>query len=144
VVRLYDLTGKQLGALGQLDQPGKAQGQLNGPRALALDAAGHLHVLDAGNRRVVVFSSQGAWLRTYGGRSQGAGHLVYPRMIRPDGTGRLVVADAGAERLVAYTPDGRFVEAWQPKLANGKPARPLRLSRGPNGGLAVCAQAIKR
>ena len=42
-------------------QTGSAQGQFNGIRGIASDAAGNLYVADAGNSRIQVFDTEGAF-----------------------------------------------------------------------------------
>lgn len=56
VVR-YSPEGKELKHMGG---PGTARGRLNNPSRLAADAKGNIYVVDLGNKRIQVFSSQGS------------------------------------------------------------------------------------
>ncbi|HEU5047705.1 MAG TPA: NHL repeat-containing protein [Rickettsiales bacterium] len=46
---------------------GSGNGQLNRPRALAIDASGNIWVADTSNNRIVEFTNTGTWLQSIGG-----------------------------------------------------------------------------
>jgi len=48
-------------------QTGSAQGQFNGVRGIASDAAGNIYVADAGNKRIQVFDSEGNFKSAFKG-----------------------------------------------------------------------------
>ncbi len=52
--------------IGSVGMPGTAAGQLNFPRAVAVDAEGRIYVADSGNNRVQVFNADGTFLRQWG------------------------------------------------------------------------------
>jgi hypothetical protein len=65
------------------------------PYALAVDAAGHVYVLDRDNKRIDVFDPDGGILWTVGPVLPGGVELDDPRDLAVDGGGRLFVADRG-------------------------------------------------
>ena len=60
-IHLFNTTGHLL--VPPVGEKGKANGQLSGPRDLVMDPAGRMYVADYGNYRVVLFSSNGTFLR---------------------------------------------------------------------------------
>jgi streptogramin lyase len=89
-----------------------ANGQLNFPRGLALDAAGRVHVVDAGTPRILVFSPQGQLLTTYG-----EGLFRHPRGLDISRDGLIAVSDGVSQRISIFSPDlalvGSFNPSWQ-------------------------------
>jgi sugar lactone lactonase YvrE len=130
-VLVLDTAGRQLGEIGD--------SRLNGPRGVAIDRSGDLHVLDAGSARVLVFRPDGRFLRAYAGYGRGHGQLLRPHAIRLDERGRLVITDPAAGTLQAYHPSGACVAVWRPRLPDGRNAAPTRLNRGQGDRLMVCA-----
>ena len=51
--------------ISQWGSTGAGQGQFNGAKAIAIDKAGDVFVLDAGNKRVQVFDAQGSFKREF-------------------------------------------------------------------------------
>ncbi|HOW86669.1 MAG TPA: NHL repeat-containing protein [Candidatus Aminicenantes bacterium] len=77
------------------------------PTALAVDAAGSIHILDMGNHRVQKFGRDGKYLATYGRQGQGPGEFLYPSGIAIDAKGFLYVSDPNNQRIQVLTPDGK-------------------------------------
>jgi DNA-binding beta-propeller fold protein YncE len=59
----FDKDGKFITHWGQT---GKAPGQFEGVKALALDAQGNVYAADLGNKRIQVFDGEGKFLREFG------------------------------------------------------------------------------
>ncbi|MDA1264810.1 MAG: NHL repeat-containing protein [Planctomycetota bacterium] len=118
---------------------GDGQNPLNGPCALAEDPLGNLHVVDAGNCRVVVLSYKGEVVRTYGSHGAGEGQLLMPRAIAIDGHGRVCVGEAATGFIHVFDMEGRFLERFLPIGPGGDPVAPLELSFDPNGELYIWA-----
>ena len=96
--RVYglDAKAKQVNrlALDRRTQKNVITGTWKRPVALTIDPLGHIYVLDRGERKVSMYSPDGA-LITSVGPSLGAGiDLRDPRDIGVDGSGRLFIADA--------------------------------------------------
>ncbi len=84
-----------------------------GPRAVAVDANGNVYVADTGNKRIMVYNSQGVFLRQIGSGGTLDGQLDEPvgLTIGPN-DGLLYVADTWNQRIDVFTTDGQFVRNW--------------------------------
>jgi sugar lactone lactonase YvrE len=69
---------------------GHGPGQLFGPHAIAMDAAGRLFVADRGNQRIVVFDQDGKYLSRWT-------QFGMPSDIVIDGNGKIYVADSESD-----------------------------------------------
>lgn len=100
----WTLQVEQIGSVGA--DPVTAETAFYEPTALAFDAAGRLHILDAGNNRVQIFDSEGVFLASRGQSGQGPGDLKAPEdmWVAPDG--EIVVADAGNRRIARFGAGG--------------------------------------
>ena len=102
---------------------GSGAGKLNGPRALAVDGEGHLHVAEAGNARVQVFSTDGQVVRSYTSDA-----LVFPRAIAIDPAGFSYVADPSAGAIHVFDTAGAPVKRFEALTLGGRPVTPLDLT----------------
>jgi hypothetical protein len=124
----------------QRGRPGAGAGALRMPTAVAVDATGHLFVMDSGNRRVQQFSADGRFVRAWGwgvatgsprfevcvsrcregryGRPEGDanpgqfGTTVNGGIAVGPGRGDLFATDGGNRRVMQFARDGRFLRAW--------------------------------
>lgn len=130
----FDDEGKVLGKLGSL---GKRPGEFLYPVAVAEDDQGNLYVCEyGGNDRIQKFSSEGAFLLSFGGFGTGRGEFQ-----RPSGMvwyqGKIYVADAVNNRIQVFSSEGRFLQML------GRSDEPLSLhfpydiSLGADGALYV-------
>ncbi len=88
---------------------GSKPGQLRSPSDLALSADGHeLWVVDAGNARLSVFSTDGSFLRTVG---ENAG-MDRPHGIALRDDGGAYVTDAGMHRVHVFNSAGELAGGW--------------------------------
>lgn len=62
-------------------QPGKNNGQVTEPIAVAMDESSRTYVLDAGLCRVAVFDAQGKFQFNFGGRGKGSDELTRPMLL---------------------------------------------------------------
>ena len=66
----------QQGALlREVGSAGSADGQFQGPTAIAVDSASNVYVADTGNHRIQKLSPTGVFLATWGGAGTGRGSL---------------------------------------------------------------------
>lgn len=72
------------------------------PVGVRCHSDGRVFVVDDAAHRVVVFSSQGEWLRTLGRRGSAPGELMFPDVLHWDSEGRLYIADAGSNRVQVW------------------------------------------
>jgi len=130
-VRVYAADGRPAGTIGTAgDQPG----QLRKPTDAALDGAGNLYVVDAGNARVEKYSPAGGHVATIGERGEGSGQFTAPRRIAVDAQDRIYVG-AGDDFLVQrFTSDGRYLDTF------GQGTLDATLYR--TGGVAVDDQGV--
>ena len=122
--------------------PGAGDGQFNGPRRVAVDAAGNVYVSDLNNNRIDKFSSSGTFLRTWGWgvadgsnafqictsscqagiHGSGAGQLWTPQGIAVDSSGNVYVADWNNARVQEFSSSGAFLRTWGWGVADGSNA----------------------
>lgn len=72
------------------------------PAGLAVDASGQVYVVDSGNRRINVYSSEGKFVRFFPDKPL----LVNPTMVAVH-SGKVYVCDTGGIRL--FTDEGRYL-----------------------------------
>ena len=80
---------------------GNGTNQFSFPSEVALDANGHIYVLDGGNNRIVrVEDMSGSGWTTLGTLGSGTNQFLYPTGIAVDAIGHIYIADAGNGRIV--------------------------------------------
>lgn len=144
-VHRFDAAGALVASYGE---PGPDEGQLNGPRALAVDGD-TLVIAEIGGRRVTRLDRSGAWLETIA-RETGEPDtgeletgeletiafgirrgLIAPRALRIGPDGRIAVGDLVADEVVVFARDGSIAR-FVPEV------RPESLAFAPDGTLWVC------
>jgi sugar lactone lactonase YvrE len=99
--------------LGQAGVSGEGPDTFNGPADVAFGPNGEIFVADGHrNNRIVKFSKDGTFLKTWGHAGDGPGEFNVPHAIATDSRGRLFVADRGNSRVQIFDQDGVFLEAW--------------------------------
>ena len=99
-IAVFGLNGNLLRSFGS--------DRLNFPRALALDSAANLHIVDSGANRLFVYSTEGNFRQSYGGPGRGAGLFRSGNGIAIRAQDGLVaVADMAANNLEYFSPDLR-------------------------------------
>src|ERR1700722_389568 len=88
---------------------GAGNGELSGPQGVAYDAFnGEVYVSDAGNNRVQVFTTAGAWVRAFGEAGKGAGQFNSPHGLSTDSAGDVWVADQSNSRVERFSAEGVY------------------------------------
>ena len=90
--------------------PGSDDGQFITPADIAVDKAGNLYVVDAGNNRVQKFDSNGKFITKWGTAGSGDGQFSAPVGIAIDSSGNVYVSDNN--RVQKFDSNGKFITNW--------------------------------
>jgi DNA-binding beta-propeller fold protein YncE len=108
----FDPTGKLLLALGT-GKPGMGDDQFNKPTDVAFGPDGEFYVSDGyGNNRVMKFSSEGKFIKSWGRSGKAPGEFNLPHAIVVDASGRVLVGDRENNRIQVFDREGNLLEAW--------------------------------
>lgn len=95
--------------------------------------------------RVEIFSSAGAWLRSFGKRGRGTGEFGMPLDIAVTAAGEVAVVDMLNCRVQLFTATGEYVRSLgAPGNVPGTFGRPRTLAVGPDGVIFVTDAASQR
>lgn len=108
---LLDKNGSFIKSFGKR---GRGNGELIGPQFLAEDGYGNIYVCDFGNARIVVFSSAGEPLFTFGNKSGLFGGFTAPSGIAVV-DGIVYAADAVKGAVYTFDTAGNFIQAFLPE-----------------------------
>jgi len=107
--------GKVLMTLGKKGQAGNGQDTFDQPSGIAVAPNGDIFVTDGHgkNDRVVKFSKDGRFIKTWGHHGSGPGEFDQPHDISIGGSqGHVFVADRSNSRVQIFDQDGNFIAAW--------------------------------
>jgi streptogramin lyase len=108
--------GGVLLTLGKAGVAGDGPDTFNQPSDVVVAPNGDIFVADGhdanSNARIVKFSKDGKFLKTWGKRGSGPGELNTPHSLAMDSRGRLFVADRGNNRIQIFDQEGNFLGAW--------------------------------
>lgn len=135
-VQVYDGQGRHLRSIGEAPERADAA-SLNGPRGIARSSKGELHVIEAGDASVQVFSADGRPLRRYGSFGEEPGRMIAPRSITADGKGRMLVSDPSSGYVHVFAESGAFLGRFRPRDGDGTPVIPVRVTLKPDGVLYI-------
>lgn len=109
--------GKVLLALGKAGVPGDAEDTFNMPSAVAIASNGDIFVADGhggeSNARIVKFSKDGKFLKTWGKKGSAPGEFNLPHALAFDSKGRLFVGDRANNRIQIFDQEGKFLDQWK-------------------------------
>jgi streptogramin lyase len=114
LVLKFDPDGKLLLSLGHKNVAGNMESTdaFNGASDVAIGGNGDIFVSDGEgqNTRIVKFTKDGKFIKSWGTKGAGPGQLQTPHAIFVDGAGRVWVGDRGNKRLQVFDQDGKFQE----------------------------------
>jgi DNA-binding beta-propeller fold protein YncE len=108
-IQVFDGAGNYLFEFGRF---GHGDGEFSRPQSMAI-VGDEVYVTDSCNHRLVVFTTDGRWVRNIGGVGTAAGQFRFPYGLTVDRNGRLVVCEFGNNRVqVIDATSGRSVAVW--------------------------------
>ena len=114
--------GKVLMTLGKPGVAGSGPDTFNGPTDVAVASNGDIFVADGHEPceasahcapRVVKFSKDGKFIKTWGQKGSAPGELIDPHAIALDSRGRVFVGDRRNNRIQIFDQEGRFLDQWK-------------------------------
>jgi streptogramin lyase len=109
--------GKVLLRLGKAGVAGAGPDEFNAPSAVVTAPNGDIFVADGHGRdtnaRIVKFSGNGKFIRTWGKKGSGPGEIDIPHAIAMDSQGRLFVGDRNNNRIQIFDQDGKYLAEWK-------------------------------
>jgi DNA-binding beta-propeller fold protein YncE len=108
--------GKLLMTLGKAGVPGNGNDEFNAPSAVLVAPNGDIFVADGHggntNARIVKFSADGKFIKTWGKKGSEPGEFDIPHALAMDSRGRLFVGDRNNNRIQIFDQDGKFLDQW--------------------------------
>lgn len=142
LVRKLAPDGREVAAFGAY---GLNEGELLRPISLAV-SRGHVYVLDAEARYVVVYDTQGRFMRRFGGRGQGLGRFAQPRTLVAGPDGLIYVLDSGTREVQRFSAQGEYLSRYAFRLdRQGETLRDLDgLGVDPSGRLYLVDSVARK
>ena len=110
----FNQDGEVLMTLGTKGVEGEEPDTFNGPTDVAIAANGDIFVTDGHfNNRVVKFSKDGTFLKTWGSKGTEPGQFDLPHTIAIDSQGRLFVGDRSNARIQIFDQEGTLLDEWE-------------------------------
>jgi sugar lactone lactonase YvrE len=108
----------------KLGKPGQGAGEngldiFDSPTGVAVASTGDIYISEGhgeakpNNSRIMVFTKDGKFIKTFGTLGSGDGQMRSPHAIAFDSQDRLYVADRGNSRIAVFDKDGKFLAAWK-------------------------------
>ena len=108
---------RALMTLGKAGVAGDGPDEFNKPSAVFVAPSGDIFVGDGhggeSNARIVKFSRDGTFIKTWGAAGTGPGEFETPHALAMDASGRLFVGDRGNSRIQIFDQDGTFLDEWR-------------------------------
>jgi sugar lactone lactonase YvrE len=132
---------KMWGSFGQADASNTAL--LYGPRGISVDGKGQVYVADTGNKRILVYDSNGSLITQFGTEGFDVGQFSEPVDVKLDSLGNAYVTDTWNQRVQVFSPglDGKTfsplrqwpINGWKSQSLDNKPY----ITVAPNGHVFV-------
>jgi sugar lactone lactonase YvrE len=112
----FNPDGKVLMTLGKAGVAGDGPDTFNQPSDVIVAPNGDIFVADGHggntNARVVKFSKEGKFIKTWGKKGTAPGDFDTPHALALDSKGRLFVGDRANNRIQIFDQDGKFLDQW--------------------------------
>ncbi len=104
--------------------PGKADGQFDGPRGIAVASDGYVYVVDSNNARVERFDPEGDFVASWDSTSGAVALTISTQGLGPTGIAvgsddLIYVADTWGHRIVVLDSSGAVIRTWGTNADNG-------------------------
>lgn len=113
----FSSEGKILLTLGKAGVAGDGPDTFNQPSDVLVAPNGDIFVADGHggntNARIVKFSSDGKFIKTWGKKGTAPGEFDTPHALAMDSKGRLFVGDRANNRIQIFDQDGNFIAQWK-------------------------------
>jgi sugar lactone lactonase YvrE len=117
IVVKFSPEGKVLLTLGKVGVAGDGPDTFNQPSDVVTAPNGDIFVADGhggnSNARIVKFSKDGKFIKSWGKKGSGPGEFDTPHAIAMDSKGRLFVGDRNNNRIQIFDQEGKFLEEWK-------------------------------
>jgi DNA-binding beta-propeller fold protein YncE len=134
-LKIFGFDGSLKGTIGAFGQTASG---LNFPTGVDFDVEkNELHVADYGNGRVLVFTPDGGFVRSYGSLGNDLGQFQYPESVVILPGGGSFVADAIGGFVTEFDASGTALSRFQPIGKDGVPLNPEYLNLGPGNVLII-------
>ena len=112
----FDPDGKLLMTLGKAGVAGAGLDEFNAPSAVFVAPNGDFFVADghggATNARILKFTKDGKFIKTWGHKGAGPGEIDVPHALAMDSRGRLFLGDRNNNRIQILDQDGNLLDQW--------------------------------
>ncbi len=109
--------GRVLLRLGKAGVAGAGLDEFNAPSSVVTAPNGDIFVGDGHggdtNARIMKFSKDGKFIKTWGKLGSGAGEIDIPHTMAMDSQGRLFVGDRNNNRIQIFDQDGIYLNQWK-------------------------------
>jgi hypothetical protein len=113
----FSSEGKVLLTLGKAGISGDGPDTFNQPSDVLVARNGDIFVADGhggnSNARIVKFTKDGKFIKTWGKKGSGPGEFDTPHAIAMDSKGRIFVGDRGNNRIQIFDQEGNFIAEWK-------------------------------
>ena len=110
----FSREGKLLMTLGKAGTKGTDSETFDQPSDVAVAPSGDVFVSDGHvNSRIVKFSKDGKFIKTWGKKGTGPGEFDLPHALAFDSRGRLFVGDRSNSRIQIFDQEGNFLAEWR-------------------------------
>jgi hypothetical protein len=103
--------------LGKAGVSGDSPDTFNQPSEVVVAPNGDIFVADGhggnSNARIVKFSHEGKFIKTWGKKGSAPGEFDTPHTIAMDSQGRIFVGDRGNNRIQIFDQQGNFLAEWK-------------------------------